>query len=180
MLKFSEELGVNIPDKNNYEKRIMSKSLFLILGVFAFTAFGPVAGEAQTSRKSVPAAEVNGTFRHSFTGKYKGSSSEIKIWALGGGKLHIGMDLIYPYTMQNGELMANVGELDGKASITGDTAVYESAETGTCKITIKFVRPGTIKVSEEESGGGCGFGHNVTADGSYVKVSSKKPKFGEN
>ena len=180
MLKFSEELGVNIPDKYNYEKRIMSKSLFLILGVFAFTAFGPVAANAQARRKSVPAAEVNGTFRHSFTGKYRGSSSEVRIWAQGGGKLHIAMDLIYPYTMQNGELMANVGELDGKASITGDTAVYESAEFGTCKITIKFVRPGMIKVAEEETGGGCGFGHNVTADGTYVKISSKKPKFGEN
>lgn len=154
----------------------MSKSLFLILGVFAFAAFGPVGANAQASRKSVPAAEVNGTFRHSFTGKYRGSSSEVKIWVQGGGKLHIGMDLIYPYTMQNGELMANMGELDGKASITGDTAVYEAAEFGTCKITIKFVRPGTIKVSEGESGG-CGFGHNVTADGTYVKISSKKPKF---
>ena len=158
----------------------MSKSLFLTLSVFAVTAFCSVAVNAQTSRKSVPAAEVNGTFRHSFTGKYRGSSSEVRIWAQGGGKLHIAMDLIYPYTMQNGELMANVGELDGKASITGDTAVYESAEFGTCKITIKFVRPGMIKVAEEETGGGCGFGHNVTADGTYVKISSKKPKFGEN
>ena len=158
----------------------MSKSLFLILGVFAIAAFGIVDTNAQTGRKSVPAAEVNGTFRHSFTGKYKGSSSEIKIWAQGGGKLHVGMDLIYPYTMQNGDLMANVGQLAGKASINRDTAVYESAEFGTCKITIKFVRPGTIKVSEEESGGGCGFGHNVTAAGTYVKVSSRKPKFGEN
>ena len=155
----------------------MSKSLFLILGVFAIMVFGAAGANAQTSRASVPAAEVNGTFRHSFTGKYKGSSSEIKIWALGGGKLHIGMDLIYPYTMQNGELMANMGQLDGKASIDGDTAIYESTESGQCKITFKFVKPGTIKVSEEESGGGCGFGHNVTADGTYVKISSKRPKF---
>ncbi len=156
----------------------MSKSLFLILGVFAVTAFWSVAANAQTGRKSVPATEVNGTFRHSFTGKYKGSSSEIKIYALGGGKLHIGMDLIYPYTMQNGELMANTGELDGKAAITGDVAVYESEEQGKCRITIKFVRPGTIKVTQDGEDFSCGFGHNVSSDGTYTKISSKKPNFG--
>lgn len=155
----------------------MSKLLFLILTVFAVTAFCSVAANAQVGRKSVSAAEVNGTFRHSFGGKYKGSSSEIKVFALGGGKLHIGMDLIYPYTMQNGELMANIGELDGKATITGDTAVYESEEQGKCRITIKFVKPGTIKVSQDGEDFSCGFGHNVSSDGTYVKVSSKKPKF---
>ena len=138
-----------------------------------FSAFA----SAQTSRKSVPAVEVNGTFRHSFTGKYKGSSSEIKIWALGGGKLHIAMDLIYPYTMKNGGLMANTGELDGKAAVDGDTAIYESSEIGKCKITIKFVKPGTIKVTQDGQDFDCGFGHHVSSDGTYVKVSSKKPKF---
>ena len=155
----------------------MSKSLFLILGLLTFTVFCPLGADAQTGRKSVSGAEVNGTFRHSFAGKYKGSASEIKIWALGGGKLHIAMDLIYPYTLPNGELMANTGELDGKASITGDTAVYESEETGKCRITIKFVKPGTIKVSQDGEDFSCGFGHNVSSDGTYVKVSSKKPKF---
>ena len=92
----------------------MLQSLFLLLGVFAITVLGAAGASAQASRTSVPAAEVNGTFRYSFTGKYKGSSSEVKIWALGGGKLHIAMALTYPYTMANGELMANMGQLAGK------------------------------------------------------------------
>ena len=131
---------------------------------------------AQRSRVSVPASEVNGTFRMNFTGKFKGSSNEIKIWALGRGKLRIAMDLLYPYVV-NGELSANIGELDGQALIKGDTAVYESSEAGKCRITIKFVRPGTIKVTQEGADADCGFGHNVTSYGTYRKVSSKKPKF---
>lgn len=111
-----------------------------------------------------------------FTGRFKGSSNEIKILALGGGKLHIAMDLIYPYIV-NGELSANMGELDGEAAIVGDVAVYDSAENGTCTITIKFVRPGTIKVTQEGMDFACGFGHNVFADGTYKKVSNAKPKF---
>jgi len=155
----------------------MSKPIFLILCVTAFTAFAGVGLHAQTSRKSVTAAEVNGTFRMNFTGRYKGNSNEIRILALGGGKLHIAMDLTYPYTMQNGELMANLGTLDDNASITGDTAVYESSESGKCRITIKFVKPGTLKVSQDGEDFACGFGHNVSSDGTYLKISSKKPKF---
>jgi hypothetical protein len=112
-----------------------------------------------------------------FKGKYRGSSNEIKILAKGGGKLHIAMSLLYPYTTPQGELSANMGELDSEVSIVGDTAVYESKEFGKCKITIKFVRPGSIKVSQESSDSDCGFGHNVTADGTYTKSSSRKPKF---
>ncbi len=146
--------------------------LFGVL-IFGMTA---TAANAQTARKSVSATEVNGTFQMPFTGRFKGSSNEIKILALGGGKLHIAMDLLYPYIV-NGELSANVGELDGEAAIVGDVAVYDSAENGTCTITIKFVRPGTIKVSQEETEAGCGFGMNVSAEGTYKKVSGAKPKF---
>lgn len=134
------------------------------------------AVRAQASRASVSAAEVNGTFSMPFTGKFKGSSNEIKILALGGGKLHIAMELLYPYIVR-GELSANMGELDGTASIEGDTAVYESKEFGPCKITIKFVKLGTIKVDQEGTDADCGFGHNVMATGTYKKISSSKPKF---
>jgi hypothetical protein len=156
----------------------MTKSNFLILAILALIAFGSVAAIAQTGRKSVPAAEVNGTFRYTFTAKkFKGSSSDIKIWALGGGKLKVGFDLIYPHLDGQGNLTANTGTGEGQATITGDTAVYESAEYGQCKITIKFVTPGTIKVDQDGTDANCGFGFNVTASGTYKKVSSKKPKF---
>ncbi len=134
-------------------------------------------GAAQGSRPSVKAAEVNGTFKMNFRGKYKKMSNEIKILALGRGKIRFAMDLIYPYTLRNGEISVNMGGLDGEASIAGDTAVYESEEFGRCKITFKFVKPGSLKIFQDGTDAGCGFGHNVTSDGTYRKVSGRKPTF---
>ncbi|MCO5334508.1 MAG: hypothetical protein M9893_10970 [Pyrinomonadaceae bacterium] len=134
------------------------------------------ADAAAQKRASVSGPEVTGTFRMNFTGKFKGNSNEIQIQALGRGKLRIGMMLVYPYFVGK-EQTVNIGILDGEASITGDTAVYESDEFGECRIIITFVRPGTIKVEQQASDFACGFGHNVTADGTYTKVSSAKPKF---
>ena len=72
-------------------------------------------------------------------------------------------------------MSAHVGTADVTATIEGDTAIYSSEEPGECKITIKFVKPGTIEVEQEE--GNCGFGQNVNASGTYKKSSGAKPKF---
>ncbi len=152
----------------------------LIAAVFAFSSMMLFSGSlyAQKSRASVSGAEVTGTFKMNFIGKkYKDFSNELEILALGGGKLKFAFDLIYPYTLKNGEVSVNMGGLSGEVDIKGDTAVYQSDEYGACKITIKFVRPGEVKVTQDGSDGTCGFGHNVTSQGTYRKVSSKKPKF---
>ncbi len=154
----------------------MPKTIFLSLCLIGFIACGALSISAQVSRKSVPASEVNGTFRKNFNGRFRSSSNEIKILALGGGKLHIAFDLLYPYVV-NGEVSANMGYLDGRAAIKGDIAVYESNEFGPCKITIKFVRRGTIRVTQDGTDADCGFGHNVMSDGTYRKVSGRKPVF---
>lgn len=153
-------------------KRLASLTLYLT----AITTLVGVAQVVHAQRKSVSGAEVTGTFEMNFTGKYKGSSSEIRVQSLRGGKIKFGLDLIYPYTMPNGDLIANIGELDGEAAITADTAVYKS-DDGACTITFKFVRAGVMKVSQDGSDADCGFGDRVTADGTYKKVSSKKPNF---
>ena len=155
----------------------MRKPVFCLIFAFAVMLTASTFVVAQTSRKSVSAAEVNGTFRSDFAGKFKDFSNEAKILALGGGKLRIAFSLIYPIELPNGEKTANLGELEGEASIKGDTAIYQSDEFGPCKITIKFVRAGTIKVTQEGSDADCGFGHNVFSSGTYKKVSSKKPTF---
>src|SRR5438105_76872 len=95
------------------------------------------AGIAQKARASVSAAEVTGTFRMSFTGKFRDTSSDIKIASVGRGRLRVAMELVYPM-MVNGEMSANTGQLDGEAKITGDSATYRSTEFGQCTITIKF------------------------------------------
>ncbi len=147
------------------------KKLFILL-LLTFT-FASVAF-AQT-RKSVSGAEVTGTFRSYYKGKFKGNFNEIKILALGKGKLKISFGLTYPFIDGTGALDANVGEAVGTAEIGGDTALFSSAEDGDlCKIKIKFVKPGQIKVTQD---GACGFGLNVSADGTYQKVSRAKPRF---
>ena len=69
---------------------------------------------------------------------------------------------------------ANTGEGSGVATIEGDTAIFkpEGAEEE-CRITLKFAGNKLIVTQT----GICGFGHNVTAAGTYKKISAKKPKF---
>lgn len=154
----------------------MLRKSFIISTLFiAFIAV--FAADADAQRKAVSGKEVTGTFKYEFTGKYKGSSNEIQIQALGNNKVKIGFDLVYPYTMANGDLMANVGQALGEAEINGDEAVFTQSEGGTCEIRVKFIKPGVIKVTQEESEAGCGFGMNVSAEGTYRKVSAVKPKF---
>jgi hypothetical protein len=156
------------------QRSILILSLLVVLG--------SLAPEVFAQRQSVSGAEVTGTFRFYFKGKYRRSYNEILIQALGRNKLKIEMDLIYPF-MVNGEWSANMGTASGEAVITGDTAVftpdYSREVNEECKITLKFTKPGTLIVSTEHDAG-CGFGSHVYADGTYRKTSSAKPKFKNN
>ena len=115
--------------------------------------------------KSVTAAQVNGT--------WKTKSGEFKIRALGQQRLQIEFSGTYEYKTPQGP-SANEGEGSGIATIEGDTAIFkpEGAEEE-CQITLQFTRDKLVVTQT----GICGFGHNVTAEGTYKKVSAKKPKF---
>ena len=148
------------------------KKLFIFLSIFF--AFSSIV---LAQRTSVSGKEVTGTFRSYFKGKYKGNYNQVKILAIGDGKLKVGFDLTYPHTDNTGQLTANTGVASGTAEITGDTAIFKPDGTEKCTITIKFVKLGQIKITEDGSDSGCGFGFNVTSDGTYTKVSGAKPKF---
>jgi hypothetical protein len=137
----------------------MNKILFTI-------AFCLIAILRINAGNDVTAAQVNGTW------KYR--DNEFKIWALGQQKLQIEFSGVYEYKTGDGERTANTGEGSGTAKIEGATAVFkpEGAEDE-CKITLKF-SGGKLIVTQD---GICGFGFNVRADGTYKKISSKKPKF---
>lgn len=158
----------------------MKKSIFGMF--FLFVCLG-ASSEIFAQRKAVSGTEVTGTFRSYFKGKFRGNYNEILIQALGGNKLEVEMALTYPFKALDGELSANTGEASGKAVIKGDTAVfvpdYSTANNGSCKITLKFSKPGTLIVTTENNID-CGFGLNVSADGTYKKRSGAKPKFGAN
>jgi hypothetical protein len=115
---------------------------------------------------SVTAAQVNGT--------WKAKQGEFKIWALGHQRLQVEFSGVYEYKTPQGP-SANTGEGSGIATIEGDTATFkpEGAEEE-CRITLKFAGNKLIVTQT----GICGFGYNVTAAGTYKKISAKKPKFG--
>lgn len=138
----------------------------MICGTFVIKAEGAPA----KGRAAVTAAEVNGTFVHSFGRKFGGLSNTIEIHALGHNKLNVSFDLYYPHLDDKGQVSPNLGSTEGEAVITRDTAVFKDAENGSCKITIKFTRPGQIVVNQSEDSD-CGFGHNVTATGTYQKLA---------
>ena len=126
----------------------------------------PNSSQGNTSGQNiVTAAQVNGTWRY--------KTNAFKVWALGQQKLRVEFLGTYEYKTPAG-LMANAGSGSGIAFIEGDTATFkpEGADED-CKITMKFKR-GRMIVEQE---GGCGFGHNVTASGTYRKISRGKPKF---
>ena len=135
--------------------------------------------EVLAQRKAVRGAEVTGTFRSYFKGARR-SYNEILIQALGGNKLKVEMNLIYPYKA-NSESLPNFGSANGEATIKGDTALFipdfAVENNSSCKITLKFAKPGTLIVTTENNLD-CGFGFNVEADGTYRKTSSVKPAFG--
>lgn len=122
---------------------------------------------SQTPR-IVTANQANGTYRH--------RQNEIKILALGHNKLRIQMDLTYEYKSAAGP-MANTGEASGEATIENDTAVFYPSDNHNCKITITFLAGNRIKVSEDNTIE-CGFGMNVSSEGTYTKLKAGKPSFG--
>jgi hypothetical protein len=137
----------------------------ICFGVLAFAA-ALIANSYADSQKSVTAAQVNGT--------WKTGSGELQIWALGKQRLQVEFVGVYEYKTPHGP-MANEGEGSGIAKIEGDTAIFkpDGAEEE-CQITLKFT--GTKLLVTQT--GICGFGHNVSAEGTYKRISSKKPKFG--
>ena len=153
----------------------MSVKLLFASFALSLVCFFAVNSDAQTGRKAVGAAEVNGTFRDYFSGKFKGNYNEIRILSIGRNKLRVAFNLTYPYVDATGEMAANVGEADGTAIITGDTATFSPDETTGCTITVKFVKPGTIRVTQNGASE-CAFGFNVSADGTYRKTSGAKPR----
>ena len=147
----------------------MRKLILIILLCFTIvSALAPGSAQSDPSgQKVVTAAQVNGTWRY--------KANQFKVWALGQQKLKVEFMGTYEYKTRAG-WMANTGSGSGIAVIEGDTALFRPEDADEeCKITMRFT--GGKMVAEQE--GGCGFGHNVIASGVYRKVSSRKPKFGE-
>ena len=127
-----------------------------------------VSLQAQTPKppKVVTAAQVNGTWR--------AYDNYFYILALGHNKLKVGFEGVY-HTLAKS---VNTGETGGEATIEGNVAVLIPEEFPKCKITMTFLSGKMVVKQEDEDG--CGFGHNVRADGTYKRIRAGKPKFHTN
>lgn len=128
---------------------------FAVLGILL-----SVDANVFAASRIVTAADVNGTWE-SETGAFK-------VWALGRQRLQVE----FSGTYESGAT-ANTGEARGIARIEGDTAVFEPKDLGECRITMTFERA-KLLVDQHS---GCGFGLNVSADGTYTRKSRRKPRF---
>jgi hypothetical protein len=123
---------------------------------------------------SFPDSQVNFA-DNSINGTWRSKTGTLKVWALDRQKLQIEFLGVYEYETAAG-LMANTGEGSGVAFLEGDTITFNPDESDSnCKLTMKIGEK-NLTVQQE---GRCGFGNNVTATGTYGKISSKNPKFGQ-
>jgi hypothetical protein len=77
---------------------------------------------------------------------------------------------------RNPEPGANIGEAHGEATIENDVATFRPDGTEDCTITIRFLPRNRIRVTEDHMLN-CGFGFNVSSEGTYRKIRAGKPKF---
>lgn len=85
--------------------------------------------------------------------------------------------IVMTFEVNKGAPGYNSGSFVGTLIYTGNMAIYTKPEfNSTCKITFHFIKNG-VKVKEETAdfNSGCGFGHEVVADGFYKQISSKTP-----
>lgn len=127
------------------------------------------------SRSSHPALTIVPQKAKNLTGTYRSRWSEFKIQSLGVNRLHVRFDDTYQYKV-GGEMMANTGTGDGMTTLKGNVAIFVPQDTKGCSISLTFVGQKLI-VKQTGSDADCGFGHNVTADGTYIKRSSRPPNF---
>ena len=140
----------------------MCKTVSILCLCTLFVRLTAPSAQAQTS---VTAAQVNGT--------WEAKGGEFKILALGHQTLRVEFSGTHAYNSPMGPT-ANTGEGHGVASIEGATALFKpDGAEDECIITLKFSR-GKLTVTQT---GVCGFGAGVTAEGTYQKISSHKPRF---
>lgn len=143
----------------------------------------PVKVKENTEAAKKSAVSDSDSFALSQTGgktgtyEYKNSGivNEINIQELEENKLRVEIYASYEYKI-NGNLNANVGEAKGVITLNGNTAVLVPEANKACEITLRFSGRKIIVKSKDEIK--CGFGLNVSANGTYTKTGNK-PDFAD-
>jgi hypothetical protein len=147
-------------------QRSKSRPLILSFLACAIFLFAYVSVQAQPSRAS-RGSTVTGTYSI----KNPSTENTLEAQVLPGGRVKIHLYASWIGSVSAGQV--NTGELKEILPLKNRIAVYES---NGCRITIRFAGH-RAKVQQTEREGGCGFGLNVSASGTYRKRSRRVPKF---
>lgn len=108
------------------------------------------------------------------TGTYKLELNTLEILELPDNKIRIKFAGFWPNDRKRVETR-NSGAFDEIVALDGKTATVKiQFGDDPCTINLAF-RPNKVIVEQTGSLMGCGFGFNVEPDGTYAKVSSKRP-----
>jgi hypothetical protein len=112
---------------------------------------------------SAPAksGDVTGTYRM----KDRGAAGVVLVQQTANGRIKFYVNATY---------RMNTGELSGEVPLTGSAGNYVDKELD-CTLSFNFV-PDSLVLNQD---GSCGMGLNVSAAGTYKRVSSTPPKFDE-
>lgn len=103
-------------------------------------------------------------------GETYGYFGQIKVKSLSKSKLVITLFVC------KGAPSYNAGTLWDTLDVKGNIAVYTPEDDSTCRITFNLKRKKIIVSQVQDNlNFGCGFGHGVFAEGTYIKVSDETP-----
>lgn len=146
----------------------MKTSIGMSLALVLLAVFVPRA-ESRANQKGNRRAQTQAV-----TGTYKYVLNSLEVVELPDHKVRISFAGYYPNDHSRVDTR-NVGSFDETVPLKGRTATVKlQYGSDPCTIEIQFKTNKAI-VSQGGSMFGCGFGFNVEADGTYIKVSSKPP-----
>ena len=148
--------------EENFSMRTLRRNCLAPLLIMLTAASCPVGAQS-------PPRPTDGNVTGHYRLTKKESRNRLDVQQLSGGKIKF--HLLALWVSYNNPDNIHNGELRWIAALEKGVAIYDQEG---CKIKIEFF-PKRVRVTQLDDAG-CGFGANVTADGSYRKLDSKKPK----
>lgn len=128
----------------------------------------------KTQEQSIPQKSlksVTGTYKYSFG--EDGGEGEMLVQQIGNDKIAISFNNVTAAPAYN---MATIEKTVLKYA--NSQAIFSNQEYGKCKFKIRFLENGA-RVNFMDDAYDCGFGHNASTEGNYIRVNSSVPKFDE-
>jgi hypothetical protein len=125
----------------------------------------------KTTVPTKPLPNLTGTYSYSFG--EEGGSGGLEVLQTSPTKITIAVEAI------TGAPSYNMASIEKTTLILkGNKAEYKNDDFGQCRLLFTFWE-NTVRVDYLDGAYECGFGHNASASGSYVRINASKPTFEE-